>query len=331
MEKHVFEQYNDAILKDAACRFDFRTETVTMLDGFENFIFEVERDQQPYILRLSHSSKKTLDAVESEIDFLRHLANEGVLAARPAAARSGAWVESIPAQGDDFFHAVLFEKAPGRHPEREAYTPAFFTRWGQAMGSLHRAGKKYHPTQPAWVRPHWYEEVEVTQPERYLPAGHEAVLREIQRITEQIQALPVAPDSYGIIHNDAHPYNILVDGDKLTLIDFEDSIQMWYDSEIAICLFFMTAVPPDGKTREELARAFLPPFLKGYQQQNPLPVHWEDRLDLFLKFREAGQYVALCRAADLEHLAPWPRAFLQLSRPRMEQGLPYLNLKEVLE
>ena len=60
-----------------------------------------------------------------------------------------------------------------------------------------------------------------------------------------------------------HPGNILVDGDRLTVIDFDDAGFGWHDYDIAVVLTYWQSKPN--------AAAIDRAFLKGYRAVRPLP------------------------------------------------------------
>lgn len=326
MEPEIAALYTEAVFHTAAARFGFRPESAEMLDGFENFIYVYPRGEREYILRLSHSSKKPVEAIRSELAWVNHLAAHGVSVSQAIPSESGSLTEPIPAADGTTFTAVAFEKAPGSHPHPADHTPEFYERWGRLLGQIHAISRDYHPTDPALQRIHWDQEVEVTQPEAYLPAGHGLFLERYQEVIDQLRALPVDAQHYGIIHNDAHPYNLLVEGERITLIDWEDCVQMWFASELAICLTMLTIWPPGGVSREDYTRQFWPPFVRGYRQANELDDQWMATIPLFVTFRLFGQYVALYRGVDWDDPNPWALRFFEGRKERLEGRVPYLDL-----
>ncbi len=185
----------------------------------------------------------------------------------------------------------------------------------------------YQPEREDLQRIHWDEEIEVTHPHRFLPPDQFKVIEQLEILKAQLRTFPIDKSQYGIIHNDLHPYNFLYDGEKITMIDFEDCVQMWFVSDLATSLFLMTVWPPDGDSREEFALKIIPSFLAGYKTEKDLPDEWLETIPTFLKFREIGQYIAMYRGADLDNPEPWVARFMEGRRERIEKGLPYLNLE----
>ena len=79
---------------------------------------------------------------------------------------------------------------------------------------------------------------------------------------------------YSLIHADMHPGNVLVDGDRLTVIDFDDAGLGWHAYDIAVALVYQQRRPAFG----DLERA----YLAGYRSVRRLS---EETLGLLPMFR----------------------------------------------
>lgn len=324
MEEYVAKAFQQAHIEAAAEKFGVNPQSLNELDGFENFIFEGERDGKAVALRLSHSAKKDLQQVTSELMYVHYLAEQGAGVNCPLESRQGELICQIPIEHEDYFSAVCFTKAEGEHPYGNVLNSELVHQWGAAMGKMHRFSQQYQASQ-GFERMQWYEEVEVTNPADFLPVGQEGVIERMQQYTRELQALPNDRQSYGVIHNDLHPGNFLYDGKKLTMIDFEDCVQMWYVSDMAISLFMNSVWPPNDLSRVDFARQFWPLFLRGYRDENEMPDGWVEKLPLFIKFRELGQYVAMYRACDMNNPPPWVARFMDGRKERIEQDLPFFD------
>ncbi len=56
-------------------------------------------------------------------------------------------------------------------------------------------------------------------------------------LLKEIETLPKDKDSYGLIHNDLHPGNFLIDGERIHLIDFDGCMYSWYAFDIGNALY----------------------------------------------------------------------------------------------
>jgi Ser/Thr protein kinase RdoA (MazF antagonist) len=263
----------------------------------------------------------------SELLYLQYAATNQADVALPVLSLEDKLVETIPDEEDGYFSVVCFEKAPGQHPRDENHQSDLYYAWGKAMGRLHRLSTTYQPAE-GYQRMHWYEEVEITQPDQFLSPDQWLIIEKIQQATARLKTLPVSQETYGVIHNDLHTGNFLLNGRRITMIDFEDAVQMWYVSDIAISLFMTAVWPPNNQPREEVPFTFLPPFLKGYRSEKEISSQCLYRMPLFLKFRELGQYVAMYRGADLENMHPWVARFMEGRRERIENEIPVFEVKD---
>lgn len=105
-----------------------------------NAVFTFRRDGRPLVLRLTPPGSRAPAALEAECAFVGHLAARGVPVARPVPASTGALVETVPGELGPW-HAVVFDRLPGVHPEVGGLSPVGFARWGRALGELHRAAQ----------------------------------------------------------------------------------------------------------------------------------------------------------------------------------------------
>jgi Ser/Thr protein kinase RdoA (MazF antagonist) len=129
---------------------------------------------------------------------------------------------------------------------------------------------------------------------------------------------------YGLIHQDAHGGNLLVDSDgALTLFDFDDCGYSWFANEIAIVLFYTLTGEPDPL---DVLRRFLPPFLDGYRSASPLDDAWLAEIPAFLKLRELELYAVMHRDFDVTAIDdPWCADFMRGRKARIENDTPFLD------
>jgi Ser/Thr protein kinase RdoA (MazF antagonist) len=80
-----------------------------------------------------------------------------------------------------------------------------------------------------------------------------------------------------LIHADLVPENILVDGDSLQVIDFDDAGYGWHLFEIATSLYFIRRDSIYVQAREAV--------IEGYRQQRMLPDEHLELLPMFLAAR----------------------------------------------
>jgi Ser/Thr protein kinase RdoA (MazF antagonist) len=104
-----------------------------------------------------------------------------------------------------------------------------------------------------------------------------------QRAGRELSEFGTAPDRFGLIHCDFLAENMLVDGDRITLLDFDDAGYGWHLFDIATALAMATLREDFDALRNAL--------FAGYRRHRQLPEEHLTRLPLFLALR-ASTYVA---------------------------------------
>lgn len=122
---------------------------------------------------------------------------------------------------------------------------------------------------PFWGRFWELESLSVTE--------RDLMLKVRDRLKQDLSALDKSRESYGIIHADIVPENVLLDGKKVRLIDFDDSGYGWYLFDLATSLYFNVG--------EDCFNGIESSLIQGYRAVRPLEEEELERLPLFLLAR----------------------------------------------
>lgn len=313
--------YHPAILSDALNRYGAEPESAVALDGFENFIYEIQVDDQARILRIAHSLHRSSDQIEGELDWIQYLARHQVNIPRALPSRSGRLVEVIPASDGSHFSAMMFEKAAGHPPRRADWEDGLPGSLGRLLGKMNALSAGYPLPETRIQRPHLLVELDGFA-ERYLPRGEEKVIEKYNQLLTWMKALPTSPDVYGMVHQDAHGGNFFIEDGKITLFDFDDCLFGWYAYDVAMA--FMYVLPLHCSAQDaDFGMRFLSEFLGGYRQEAQISREWLARIPYFLKLREIDLYIAIHRSMDLDHLDPWCADFMRNRKANIENDIPY--------
>ncbi len=160
-------------------------------------------------------------------------------------------------------HFIVGELAARLHDQATAWElPPGFTRHAWDADGI--AGEK-----PFWGR---FWELEALAPgERHL------LERTRDRLRQDLLAYGKAPEGYSLIHADFAPENLLVDGDRVRLLDFDDAGFGWHLFEIVTSLYFHLG--------EEYYETVRNAVIEGYRSVRPLPDEQLEHLPLFLLAR----------------------------------------------
>lgn len=323
MEEAIRERFSEDILAEARQRYGIAPHKIRLLDGFESFMFEFEKNGRDYILRLGHSRRRTPELIHGEVDWINYLADGGAGVARAVLSENGELVEAIDDTQDGQFLATAFVKARGDSAWRSGrWNERLFAPYGRLLGRIHRLSKQYQPAHAAWKRPSWDDPI-MQYAELYLPAAQTAVLSHYRELMAYLQSLPQEQESYGMIHQDAHAGNFFVDEDyNLTLFDFDDCVYGHFAYDLAMVVFYAVTNEPDPVA---VATALWPPFMQGYREENALNGRWLAEIPHFMKLREIDLYGQLLGVfGDKASGNEWVDSFMHGRRQRIEEGTPYL-------
>ncbi|MFD3447194.1 phosphotransferase enzyme family protein [Microbacteriaceae bacterium 4G12] len=293
MELAVERVFNHELLQKAAKQFAVKVEDKPLGD-FENYLFRATTQEgKPRVLRLTHSSHRSLEQIEAELSFLDYVGKNGANVAKPYVSVAGNLVEKLPATDGTNFFAALFDFAEGSHvkdTDPAVWNDHLFRAWGQTVGCLHRLTIDY-PHTP--YRMDW-EEDEMALIET-LPM--EGGIKEIAyEIVNDIQKLPLDKNAFGLIHSDVHQGNFFYKDGTITVFDFDDLTYHFFIHDLAMVLYY--SVLRRDWTEEEktaFARHQLACLREGYETEHVLEDQWYETLPLFMRLRDITLYATILK------------------------------------
>ncbi len=234
--------------------WDLRADAVELVALQENAVFRVRAADGPsYALRIHRSGYHDLPELCSELEWTSALSRAGIGVPAPIPTRDGRGYAAVPVPGSgqvryvgvvEWVDGVQLESAIARE-EDEAAVGRHFEQLGRIAARIHdqavdwpiSAGFTRHALDADGLlgeRPWWgrfWEVPELEDPERKL----------LSATRESLHAALTAHGrdgaTYSLIHADLHPRNVLVDGERLHVIDFDDAGFGWHAYELAVALF----------------------------------------------------------------------------------------------
>ncbi|WP_347551873.1 phosphotransferase [Pseudalkalibacillus hwajinpoensis] len=334
MESWIEALFSEDILKEAITRFGLQAADMKLLGDFENYVYEVREKTQVYVLRLTHSSHRSFQEVEAEIDWINDLHQNGANVSYVYPSTKQQFVEELPIQQGSFY-ACLFEKAPGYSikPESTFHTD-LFEAWGKEVGKVHRLSMNYRPGKNRRKR---WDQGDLIHFDRYLVNKDDAeIVREGKKLVETIKLFHETGKSFGLIHSDVHHGNFFFDGKEVHLFDFDDSTYHYYVSDLAIPVYYAiwrTCHNESLEVRSAFASEFMYAFLKGYQKESLLDKEWLKTLPFFLRLRDYELYTVFHKKFDVPNMKNENRLLLANIRHRLIQNevIADINYDNVME
>jgi len=277
-----------AVAQQALAAFDLpRGSTLRLLNLSENATYAVEEPGTGHrsILRVHRRDYHRRDQIESELMWLDALRRDSDLTV-PAVipAHDGSRVVTVDHDGTPR-HVVHFEMVPGAEPDENTLTRTDFHTLGRITAALHDHSRGWQrPTTfsrfawdwehslgaaPRWGR--WRDAVGVGASEA------EVLDRAAQLLHRRLADYGSASDTFGLVHADLRLANLLVDGDTITVIDFDDCGFGWYFYDFGTAVSFFEDHPsvPDWQDA----------WVEGYRTRRPMDRADEDMLASFVLLR----------------------------------------------
>ncbi len=233
--------------------YDFSADaTVALLSESENRVYLV-RDpgrSEDYVIRVNSGrlGYHTPPTIASELRWLIALRRDtDIVVPEVLAAEDGSLVQTFEAPDlDKLRHAAVYSFLSGAEPPEDELRPGF-ERLGEISARMHLHARVWRPPSD-FARPCWTPEVILEDRLNWGPwqAGHgvegealETLARLDAVVRRRLSALPTDRDHFGLIHADLRLANLLVEGDRTAIIDFDDCGFGWYLFDLATALSFL--------------------------------------------------------------------------------------------
>lgn len=240
---------------------------IRLVNFSENHTFAVTAaDGVRYCLRVHRPGYQSPQAIESELAWLEALRVDAALPVpHPLAGKGDGLLQQVD---DDRHtrHCVLFRHIEGREPGFGAGLEPIFEVLGGYAARMHRHAT--HWAMPAGFTRHVWSAGQVLDPDglwgdwrsaRGVDASVRAVLNRLdQRLRADLAAYGTDADRFGLIHADMRLGNLLVDGERVSLIDFDDSGFCWFAYDFAAAVSFHETEPQVASLKDAWLRGYLP-------------------------------------------------------------------------
>jgi Ser/Thr protein kinase RdoA (MazF antagonist) len=259
----------------------------------ENTVFRVDTQTGPAALRIHRKGYHSIEAMQSELDWMAHLAANGLAVPAPFRSASGTYlVEVANPDGErrvvdllTWLEGTPLGKTGVPLPGTAQEQAATFHALGAAMARLHRVSDVW--TRPAGFQRHAWDvdglagETPLWGPFWEISDGTSEELRLLETVRDAVRAdlvrhVEVGAD-YGLIHADLVRENVLVHDGEIRMIDFDDAGFGYRLFDIATALFKNRTEPNFEKLKSAL--------LDGYLAERQLTARDIEALPLFLLLR----------------------------------------------
>lgn len=259
---------------------------VRLINLSENATYAVEdvENNQRWALRVHREGYHSATAIRSELAWQTALTSAGAARTpRPLRGRDGELIQVVHAPGLNSRNVVLFAWENGCEPD--ATNVAGFELLGETAARMHVHVR-------GWQPPDWFERLTWDFQTSIGPSPHWGRWRdgmgltpEIEHVFERTVALigerlarfGKGADRFGLIHCDMRLANLLVDGEIVKVIDFDDCGFSWfmYDCATTVSFFEHSSDVPE----------LLAAWVRGYRRVADLSAADEAEIGTFVMLR----------------------------------------------
>lgn len=240
------------------------------------------------VLRIGRPGYHTLSELNSEMKWLKQI-NEytPLVVANPIKGLNGEFIQNVKGSDGEIYNCVITEFLAGSSPDEnnEEQMVKQFKYLGETTAYLHRQTEIWNGTSkidryewnfdnvigktPKWGD--WRSFPDMT------PEAQTFLEDVVQIIEKRLKRYGKTENNFGLIHADLRLANLLIEGEQIKVIDFDDCGFGWHLQDLASALSFIEEKPIVPK----LVNA----WLSGYKKVLPFTDTDFEEIDTFIMMR----------------------------------------------
>jgi Ser/Thr protein kinase RdoA (MazF antagonist) len=261
--------------------------SVQLLEISENATFRADDPHAAgaVVLRVHRPGYRGVAEIESELAWIQALRAEGIVSTpRPLECASGGHIATFSTDGG-LREVVAFEFMSGRQPSATDDLVRGFHDLGVVSARLHGHSRKW-ARPPGFTRKSWNFATTIGDTPLWgdwraglglSTKGRKVLEQTASRLEAHINEYGTGVDRFGLIHADLRLANLLVDGDRIAVIDFDDCGFGWFGFDFAAAVSF---IEDDPRIPELMAS-----WVDGYRTVAPLADADRAMLPVFVMLR----------------------------------------------
>ena len=241
--------------------------SLRLLSLSENATYLVE-DGEPMVLRVHRPGYHSLDAIRSELEWMKALRTETPVATPELiCARDGSDVVTVEVD-DAVLHVDAVSYVPGCTAEEDP-TAVGFDELGRLTAIMHDHAR-YWTVPAGFTRFRWDLDTILGPQARWgnwrLAPGlteqdRDWIGRAVADISQRLTEFGCETDRFGLVHADLRLANLMIDpsdpGRGITVIDFDDCGWSWYLADLGAAVSFIEDVPAGERIISEWLTGYL--------------------------------------------------------------------------
>ncbi|MFL0197870.1 phosphotransferase enzyme family protein [Clostridium sp. WILCCON 0269] len=282
----------DKIATDALEKYGWHhRDEVSLIILSENATYMVKNKktgEKDGVLRISRPGYHTMDELNSEMAWLNQI-NEytPLIVANPIRGKDGENVQIVKDLDGKKYFCVISEYLPGESPDEnnEEQMVKQFKYLGEATAYLHRQTRIWNGASKL-IRIEWTYDTIIGNHAAWgswqdfpnLTSEAEMMFTEVSKIIEKrLNRYGKNKNNYGLIHADLRLANLLIEGNQIKVIDFDDCGFGWHLQDFASALSFIE--------EKAIVSKLVNAWLHGYKKVLPFTDTDFQEIDTFIMMR----------------------------------------------
>lgn len=326
----VLEKFNQ-IANTAIHSYPSLTQsTIQLLNYSENATYLVKNSEtgEKYILRVGRPHYHSKIEIESELAWLKSIdEHSSIQVSLPILGGNGEYIQEVVYE-NDIYYCTLFTFLEGTAPDENNEDDLInqFEILGEITAQLHEQSINQREKLATIKRLAWnYETILGPAPKWGRWQDGRGITKERQELFEKVSAkikkrldqFGKSPGRYGLIHSDLRLANLLVDGDQIKVIDFDDCGFGYYLYDLATSLSFIEHKP--------YVPSLVAAWLKGYRKVRALSKEEELEIPTFIMMRRL-QLIAWVGSRNNETTLELGNRFTEETDKLAEKYLQYSEI-----
>lgn len=193
-----------------------------------NNVYRAVKLDAPVFVKVTAGTIRPESDIADSTAYLQHVGEQGAPVSRLILAENGDRYDVMP-QEDRRYYITVAEAARGRGIDQTCKERDVFAAWGAAAASLHKATVGFDTT------PYQYLEgsAEWERIQNRCADAPADIRNLVDEIGEWRDALPRPAGGLPLTHGDMNAGNIIIDGSRGTLIDFDEPMLVWNAADVA--------------------------------------------------------------------------------------------------
>lgn len=239
----------------------------------------------PVVLRVHRPAYHTREEILSELAWIDALRADSIAPIpAPLEMVEGGRIASMDVAGE-IRDVVAFEFMSGTEPQPSDDLVDGFHTLGAISAHLHGHARRWSRP-PNFVRKTWNFDTTVGRTPHWgdwrealglTPDGRSVLERACDLLERRLNAFGTTPDRFGLIHADLRLANLLISGDRIGLIDFDDCGFGWFAFDFAAAISFFETDPAIPELQDA--------WCTGYRTVADLAADAEAELPTFIMLR----------------------------------------------